>query len=125
MLAAASLGQVFHELAQAYPASGATAELRVSVAGSQTLAAQVREGIAADLIATADTETMDTLVAEGWVLEPRIFAGNRLVWVVRHGLSDAAPPGPAAFLQCCQKPICLLMTLQHFLQPSCVHVRVV
>ena len=97
MLAAASLGQVFHELAQAYPASGARAELRVSVAGSQTLAAQVREGIAADLIATADTETMDALLDERRVLEPRSFAGNRLVWVVRRGLGDPEPPGPAAF----------------------------
>ena len=98
VLAAGSLGEAFRELALAYPASGASHELQVSVAGSQTLAAQVREGIAADLIATADTETMDALLAERRVLEPRIFAGNRLVWVVRRGLGGAAPPGPAAFL---------------------------
>lgn len=98
MLAAASLGDAFRELATAYRASGSADELRVSVAGSQTLAAQVREGIPADLIATADTATLDVLALEHAVVEPRTFAGNRLVWIVRRGLRDAAPPGPAAFL---------------------------
>jgi molybdate transport system substrate-binding protein len=55
---------------------------RFSFAGSDELAAQIRQGVKPDVFASANTKLPDQLYKEGLVDKPRIFAGNRLVLAV-------------------------------------------
>ena len=59
--------------------------VRVSYAGSGTLARQVAQGAPADVVLLANTAWMDVLVSDGAVQDPVIVLGNRLVLVGRHG----------------------------------------
>ena len=67
---------------------------RFSFAGSDELAAQIRQGVKPDVFAAANTKLPDELYKAGLVEKPRVFAGNRLVLAVPaqgakvHGLSD-------------------------------------
>jgi molybdate transport system substrate-binding protein len=54
-------------------------------AASDTLAAQIREGAAADVYAAADERLPGELFADGLVERPRVFATNRLVLLVPRG----------------------------------------
>ncbi len=58
---------------------------RFSFAGSDELAAQIRQGVKPDVFAAANTKLPDALHAEGLVGKPRVFAGNRLVLAVPAG----------------------------------------
>ncbi|HVS99857.1 MAG TPA: molybdate ABC transporter substrate-binding protein [Solirubrobacterales bacterium] len=74
------------------------AEVKASFAGSDELAAQIREGAKADVFASADTGYPEELFAEGLVERPRVFARNELVIAVREGsdiksLADLTRPG--------------------------------
>jgi molybdate transport system substrate-binding protein len=74
------------------------ARVRNSFAGSDELAAQIKQGAKADLFASADTEYPAELHREELVEEPVIFARNRLVVVVPRessirSLADLARPG--------------------------------
>lgn len=71
--AAASLAEVLPELDPA---------ARYSFAGSDALAAQIREGAPADVFAAASSKYAQELYEEGLVDEPVAFASNRLVLVV-------------------------------------------
>lgn len=73
VFAAASLTEAFEELAP-----GAT----FNFAGSDELATQIREGARADVYAAASPRYPNELAAEGFLVEPVIFATNRLVVVV-------------------------------------------
>lgn len=73
VLAASSLTKVFQELAP---------DVRFNFAGSDELAAQLREGSKADVYASATSRYPDELYAEGLIEKPRIFATNRLVLIV-------------------------------------------
>ena len=53
-----------------------------SFAGSDELAAQIRQGVKPDVFASANTKLPDELYAEGLVEKPVVFAGNRLVLAV-------------------------------------------
>ncbi len=55
---------------------------RLSFAGSDELAAQIRQGVRPDVFAAANTKLPDVLFEEGEVGEPQVFAGNRLVLAV-------------------------------------------
>jgi len=63
----------------------AAADVRLSFAGSDELAAQIRQGVKPDVFASANTKLPDQLFAEGLVERPRAFAGNRLVLAVPAG----------------------------------------
>ncbi len=76
--AAASLKQAFTEYGKRF--SGASA--RFSFAGSDELAAQIRQGVKPDVYAAANTKLPEELHAEGLVEMPTVFAGNRLVLAV-------------------------------------------
>ncbi len=83
VLAAASLTEAFNEASTVYSNNHKDQTVKFSFAGSQELAAQVRQGAPADVIATADTRTMDGLSAE--VDTPQIFARNKLTIIVAPG----------------------------------------
>lgn len=102
VLAAASLAGVFDDLGAAFSAQEGAPPVRFSFAASSVIAAQVRGGAPADVLATADSETMATVAATGRVGEPVSFARNRLAMVVPGGnperiatLADLARPGLA------------------------------
>lgn len=55
---------------------------RYSFAGSDLLAAQIRQGVRPDVFAAANTTLPDALHAAGLVERPRVFTANRLVLAV-------------------------------------------
>lgn len=59
------------------------AEVRLSFAGSDELAAQIRQGVEPDVYAAANAKLPEELAAEGLVEEPEVFATNSLVLAVR------------------------------------------
>jgi molybdate transport system substrate-binding protein len=78
--AAASLEPAFTAYADA-----AGIDAKQSFAGSDELAAQIRQGVEPDVYAAANTSLPDELHAEGLVGEPTVFATNRLVLAVPAG----------------------------------------
>lgn len=88
VLAAASLDDGFSTLAQRFEETHDGVEVRLSLGGSADLAAQVRQGAPADVVATADEATMAALVGEDLVDDPTVFATNTL--------TIAVPPGNPA-----------------------------
>jgi molybdate transport system substrate-binding protein len=82
-----------------YGAHFAGARVRLSFAGSDQLAAQIRQGVKPDVFAAANTKLPEALFAEGKVGKPVVFAGNRLVIAVPAGahaiasVDDLAKPG--------------------------------
>ena len=92
--AAASLKAAFTAYGKDFTPSAA----RFSFAGSDELAAQIRQGARPDVYAAADTQLPRRLFAEGRVGRPVAFARNRLVLAVPAGsgiasVDDLARPG--------------------------------
>ncbi len=81
VLAAASLTDSFSDLADAFEQDHPGVQVELVFGSSGTLADQVLEGGAADVLATADTATMER-AAEAVQGESQIFATNTMVIVV-------------------------------------------
>lgn len=82
VLAASSLTEAFGELEQTYEREHPDVDVQVSYDSSSTLAQQVLEGAPADVLATADEQSMATVTDEGLVDgEPARFATNTLTLV--------------------------------------------
>ena len=64
--------------------------VRLSFAGSDELAAQIRQGVKPDVFAAANTKLPDALRAEGLVEAPVTFTTNELVLAVPRDGGDAA-----------------------------------
>jgi molybdate transport system substrate-binding protein len=79
--AAASLKRPFTDYARGFEG----ADVRLSFAGSDQLAAQIRAGARPDVFAAANTELPDELFAAGLLERPVRFAANRLVVAVPAG----------------------------------------
>ncbi len=91
--AAASLTEAFEVYGEELPG-----EERFSFAGSDELAAQIRQGARPDVVASASVRYPDELAAEGLVERPVVFAANELVLAVAPGsaidsVDDLAKPG--------------------------------
>jgi molybdate transport system substrate-binding protein len=76
VFAAASLTNVFPKIDK----NG-----RYYFAGSNALAAQIEQGLPADVFASANTTIPEQLYEKGYVTKPVDFTANRLVIVVAHG----------------------------------------
>ena len=93
--AATSLTTAF----ESYGPRFAPATVRFNFAGSDELAAQIRQGVKPDLYAAANTKLPDQLFEERLVEKPVRFAGNRLVIAVPAdspkvaGIADLARDG--------------------------------
>jgi molybdate transport system substrate-binding protein len=91
--AAASLDTAFDDYVDA-----AGIDAKMSFAGSDELAAQIRQGVKPDVYAAANTALPDQLHREGLVGEPTVFAANTLVLAVPHdsqidSIDDLTRPG--------------------------------
>ena len=101
VLAAASLTETFTTLAKDFEAAHPGVQVRLAFDSSATLAEQVTQGAPADVLATADERTMQTVVAAGGTAgDPRLFATNHLQMVVPRdnpaglkAFSDLEKPG--------------------------------
>jgi molybdate transport system substrate-binding protein len=94
VFAASSLNEALGK----YGESFAGARVRSSFAGSDELAAQIKQGAKGDIFASADTAYPAELHREGLVEEPVVFACNRLVVVTPkegavNSLSELGRPG--------------------------------
>ena len=86
------------------------ADVRLSFAGSDELAAQIRQGVKPDVYAAANTTLPDELYREGLVEKPAVFARNRLVLAVPDGsdagsLEDIEAPGTTLAIGSASVPI--------------------
>ncbi len=83
VLAAASLTESFTTLAKDFEADHPGVDVKLAFDSSATLAEQVTQGAPADVLATADQDTMQTVVdADGTEGDPAVFATNHLQLVV-------------------------------------------
>lgn len=85
VFAAASLTEAFNDAKTKLQSAHPGLSITYSFAGSQALVTQITNGAPADVIATADTATMQKLVDAGLVTTPKTFVRNLLEIVVAPG----------------------------------------
>jgi molybdate transport system substrate-binding protein len=105
VFAAASLTEAFKDAEKTLEQNNPGFTATYSFAGSQQLAANIKNGAPADVIATADMQTMQTLVTAGLVETPQTFTRNQLEIAVAKGnpkgikgLADLANPAISVVL---------------------------
>ena len=121
VLAAASLTDVFSDLAAAYEAEQSGVEVTLSFAASSNLREQILEGSPADVFASADLRSMEAVAAAGLVIgDPEMFAANLPALVVPSGnpgrvagLGDLVEPGLLVGV-CAEQVPCGALALEVF-----------
>lgn len=110
VFAASSLTEAFTEMANAFEQGHPRVKVILSLAGSQTLRAQLQAGAAADVFVSADTASMDALVADGMVEPgaPQILLSNHLVVI----LPASNPAGLERLQQLSGQPIKLVLAAE-------------
>lgn len=105
VFAAASLTDVFTELAAEFEADNPQVDIVLNFAGSQTLRLQVEQGARADVFASANINHMQTLVDADLMRMPTIFTQNQLVAILPasnpasiQSLADLTRPGTKLIL---------------------------
>lgn len=100
VLAAASLTEPLTELARRFEASHPGVDARLAFAGSSSLARQIETGAPADVVVSADEETMRQVVGAGLATPAGVAARNRLMVAVApgnplglSGVADLSQPG--------------------------------
>lgn len=100
VFAAASLKPTFTQLAKQFEAAHPGVKVVLSFGGSDTLAAQIKQGAPVDVFAAANNTTMQTVVSSDDAKSPVNFVKNELEMAVAPGnpkniraLSDVAKPG--------------------------------
>jgi molybdate transport system substrate-binding protein len=82
VFAAASLTDVFQDMATAFQQANPNARLTFNFGASSTLATQLGQGASADVFASADPIQMDNARKSGAITgQDQVFAGNRLVLI--------------------------------------------
>jgi molybdate transport system substrate-binding protein len=104
--AAASLKDAFTACAERFQ----QAKLRFSFAGSDELAAQIRQGARPNLFASANTKLPEQLAGEGKLDQPTVFAGNKLVIAVPKdskiaGIPELERPGTSLVIGAASVPV--------------------
>lgn len=83
VFAASSLGGAFGDIARAFERTHAGVQVQLVLAGSQQLVAQLDQGAAGDVLATADERNMEAAKAKSLLAgAPAVFARNRLALIV-------------------------------------------
>ncbi len=85
VFAAASLSDAFAAVEAEFEAMNPDVEVQINFAGSSTLAAQLLEGAPADVFASADLQAMGSVLSEGLVMSPSVFATNEMIIAVPEG----------------------------------------
>ncbi len=85
VFAAASLKETFGEMEALFEADNPGVDVVLDLQGSQDLVAALEAGSPADVLATANTSTMESAQALGLVDEPTVFATNVLTIIVPAG----------------------------------------
>ena len=100
VFAATSVRAVFSDLESSFEAAHQDVDVELTFGGSSGLAAQIEQGAPADVLATADEQTMSLVVDETGSSRPTVFARNRLAIIVEPGnpegivsLRDLGRPG--------------------------------
>jgi len=106
VFAAASLAAPFHAIEKVFEGAHPDVDLDMNFAGTSQLVAQVREGAAADVFASADEANMQKLVdGRQTASPPQVFARNRLVIVTAPG----NPKGIRSLADLAQKELRVLL----------------
>lgn len=112
VFAASSLTSTFNTAEKGLELDHPGFTAQYSYGSSQTLVTQIINGAPADVIATANTTTMQQLVAKGLVNTPQAFCKNKLEIIVAPGnpkniktLADLATPGLAVVLAAAGVPV--------------------
>jgi molybdate transport system substrate-binding protein len=86
VFAAASLSGAFDKIGTQFEKANPGVSMKFNYAGSSSLATQIKQGAPADVFASADTQSMDTVTSGGGADgSPRTFAKNRMEIIVAPG----------------------------------------
>jgi molybdate transport system substrate-binding protein len=83
LFAAASLSESFEQIGKLFEGENPGVRLSFNFAGSQELVLQIEQGAAADVLASADTRSMEEIQRRGLLIStPAVFARNSLTVIV-------------------------------------------
>src|SRR3989339_1237091 len=79
VMAAYSLKESFDEIKRQFENTHTNIDVEINYAGSQQLVSQIEHGVNADIFACANKEYMEQLNKQGLMVNPKVFAHNKLI----------------------------------------------